>query len=81
MSDTRDPHPAGGRPRADPQRPGRRDRPRGRPDVVGTAGSVAEALAAYDELKPDVVVADLQLQDGTGLDIVRAIRKRATPRA
>ena len=44
-------------------------------DVVGTAGSVAEAIARYDELQPDVVVADLQLQDGTGLDIVRTIRK------
>ncbi len=43
--------------------------------VVGTAGSVAEALTAYDELRPDVVIADLQLQDGTGLDIVRTIRK------
>lgn len=45
-------------------------------EVVGQAGSVAEALAAYDALSPDVVVADLQLQDGTGLDIVRSIRKR-----
>ncbi|MEO9324729.1 response regulator transcription factor [Nocardioides sp. C4-1] len=44
-------------------------------DVVGTAGSVTEAIKAYEELKPDVVVADLQLQDGTGLDIVRTIRK------
>ncbi len=44
-------------------------------DVIATAGSVAEALSAYAQLKPDVVVADLQLQDGTGLDIVRTIRK------
>lgn len=46
-------------------------------DVVGTAGSVAEAVARYQELAPDVVVADLQLQDGTGLDIVRTIRKQS----
>jgi DNA-binding NarL/FixJ family response regulator len=44
-------------------------------EVVGQAGTVADALTAYAELSPDVVVADLQLQDGTGLDIVRAIRK------
>ncbi|WP_370249973.1 response regulator [Nocardioides sp.] len=44
-------------------------------DVVGTAGSVAEALARFAELRPDVVIADLQLQDGTGLDIVRTLRK------
>ena len=43
--------------------------------VVDQAGSVLEALAKYDDLHPDVVVADLQLQDGTGLDIVRSIRK------
>jgi DNA-binding NarL/FixJ family response regulator len=46
--------------------------------VVGLAGSVAEALAAYDDLSPDVVVTDLQLQDGTGLDIVRAIRRTSS---
>ncbi|WP_121252474.1 response regulator transcription factor [Nocardioides ferulae] len=45
--------------------------------VVGTAASVAEALSTYAELQPDVVVADLQLQDGTGLDIVRAIRRES----
>lgn len=44
-------------------------------NVVGTAGSVSEAVAAFGSLAPDVVVADLQLQDGTGLDIVRTIRK------
>ena len=43
--------------------------------IVAQAGSVVEALRKYDELQPDVVVADLQLQDGTGLDIVRSIRK------
>ncbi len=43
-------------------------------NVVGTAGSVSEAVAAFESLAPDVVVADLQLQDGTGLDIVRTIR-------
>jgi DNA-binding NarL/FixJ family response regulator len=45
--------------------------------VVGTAGSVAEAILAYERLQPMVVVADLQLQDGTGLDIVRSIRKKS----
>jgi DNA-binding NarL/FixJ family response regulator len=43
--------------------------------VVGTARTVATALQKYDELRPDVVVTDLQMQDGTGLDIVREVRK------
>lgn len=45
--------------------------------IVGLASSVAEAMTAYDKLGPDVVVADLQLQDGTGLDIVRTIRGKS----
>ena len=44
-------------------------------EVVGTASSVAEAVRSYQRLAPDVVVADLQLQDGTGLDIVRSVRR------
>ncbi|MCA1983955.1 MAG: response regulator [Nocardioides sp.] len=46
-------------------------------DVVAQAGSVAEALATYERISPDVVVVDLQLQDGTGLDILRAIRAKS----
>lgn len=44
-------------------------------DVVATAGSVAEGIAAYREHSPDVVITDLQMQDGTGLDVVRTLRK------
>lgn len=43
--------------------------------VVGLAATVADAIHRFNDLQPHVVVADLQLQDGTGLDIVRAIRK------
>jgi DNA-binding NarL/FixJ family response regulator len=46
-------------------------------EVVGTAGSVEEGIARYRELKPDVVVTDLQMQDGTGLDVVRTLRKES----
>jgi DNA-binding NarL/FixJ family response regulator len=42
--------------------------------VVGQAGTVAEGVAAWRDLAPDVVVTDLQLPDGHGLDVVRAIR-------
>lgn len=43
--------------------------------VVGQAGSVAEGIAAFGTLEPDVVVTDLQLPDGNGLDVVRAVRE------
>jgi DNA-binding NarL/FixJ family response regulator len=42
--------------------------------VVGQAGSVAEGVSAYAEVNPDVVVTDLQLPDGHGLDVVRSVR-------
>ncbi|WP_163506766.1 response regulator [Fodinicola acaciae] len=42
--------------------------------VVAEAGSVAEALSQADETKPDVVIMDLRLPDGSGLDATRKLR-------
>ena len=42
--------------------------------VVGQAGSITEGLRAYSECAPDVVVTDLHLPDGLGLEIVRTVR-------
>jgi DNA-binding NarL/FixJ family response regulator len=42
--------------------------------VIGQAGSVEEGIAAWQELQPNVVVTDLQMPGGSGLDVVRAIR-------
>ena len=44
-------------------------------DVAGQASSVAEGLALAEELAPDVVITDVRLPDGSGLDVVRALRK------
>ncbi|CAN5129689.1 response regulator transcription factor [soil metagenome] len=43
--------------------------------VVAQAGTVTEAVDAWTEFQPKVVIADLQLKDGTGLDIVRDVRR------
>jgi DNA-binding NarL/FixJ family response regulator len=43
--------------------------------VAGEAGSVAEAAALTASVKPDVVVTDVRLPDGTGLDLVRKLRE------
>lgn len=46
-------------------------------DVIATAGSVSEGIERYHEVSPDVVITDLQMQDGTGLDVVRTLRKES----
>jgi len=42
-------------------------------EVVGQAGSVKEAIALIGSLKPEVVLMDFGLPDGTGVDATRAI--------
>jgi DNA-binding NarL/FixJ family response regulator len=42
--------------------------------VAGQAASVAEAEDLAGRLSPDVVVTDVRLPDGTGLDLVRTLR-------
>ena len=45
--------------------------------VAASAGTVAQALALLDEADPpDVLLTDLQLPDGSGLDIIREVRRR-----
>ena len=42
--------------------------------VVGEAQTVTEALRLARELRPDVVVLDIEMPDGTGVDIARVLR-------
>lgn len=44
--------------------------------VVGEAGSVAEAISESFRLKPDIVLLDIRLPDGTGFDACRKILER-----
>jgi two-component system response regulator DevR len=44
--------------------------------VAGEAGSVAEALARVPAVRPDVVVLDMRLPDGSGADLCRSLRRR-----
>ena len=43
--------------------------------VVGHAGTVAESVGLAAELKPDLVLIDFRLTDGTGADAATAIRQ------
>jgi two-component system, NarL family, response regulator DevR len=44
--------------------------------VVGEAGTAGEALAYLEPAAPDVVVVDLRLPDGDGVELCREIRSR-----
>ena len=43
-------------------------------EVVGEAGTVQEAISLANELLPDVVVLDMRLPDGRGVDACRQIK-------
>ena len=44
--------------------------------VVAEAGSVKEAIAEADRTRPDVIVMDVRLVDGSGIEATREIRAR-----
>ncbi|MEV0293782.1 response regulator transcription factor [Nocardia sp. NPDC050710] len=45
-------------------------------EVVGEAGTVAHALARIPALRPDVVVLDVRLPDGNGIELCRELLSR-----
>jgi DNA-binding NarL/FixJ family response regulator len=44
-------------------------------DVVGQAGTVAESISEAQRLRPDVIVMDVRLPDGSGIEACREIRE------
>lgn len=45
--------------------------------VVATFATVAECIEGVEPSRPDVIVADYQLPDGTGIDVARIVRSIA----
>ena len=45
-------------------------------EVVGEAGTVAEALARIPPTRPDVAILDVRLPDGSGVEVCREIRSQ-----
>ena len=44
-------------------------------EVVAEAGTVADAIRRAELVRPDVVLVDLQLPDGTGIDVMKKLRE------
>lgn len=44
--------------------------------VVGQAGTVAESIVEAERTRPDIVVMDVRLPDGSGIEACREIRER-----
>jgi two-component system nitrate/nitrite response regulator NarP len=49
-------------------------------ELTAKAGTGAEALQAIEEQDPDIVVLDIQMPEGTGLDVLREIRSSGDDR-
>src|SRR5450759_1713609 len=45
-------------------------------DVVGSADEVAVAIAEIESLRPDAVIVDIQIVNGSGLDVLSQVRER-----
>ena len=46
----------------------------GKVEVIGVGASEGAVIESIRQLKPDVVVLDLQLESGSGTNVVRAVR-------
>jgi DNA-binding NarL/FixJ family response regulator len=44
-------------------------------EVVGQSGNALDAVLSIQETNPDVVILDLQMPGGSGLDVLKAIRR------
>ncbi|MBN1829043.1 MAG: response regulator transcription factor [Deltaproteobacteria bacterium] len=44
-------------------------------EIIGRADNASDASSAIGELKPDIVILDIRLKKGTGIDVLKKIKK------
>ena len=44
-------------------------------EIVGQAGTVVGAISAIRKFQPDVVILDIRMPDGSGIDVLRTIKQ------
>jgi DNA-binding NarL/FixJ family response regulator len=50
-------------------------------EIVGEAGTAADAINALRQFKPDAMTLDLRLPDGNGLNVLRMVKREGLPTA
>jgi DNA-binding NarL/FixJ family response regulator len=45
-------------------------------EVIGQAGRASEAAQLIEQLRPDLVVIDISLEDGSGIELIKQIKSR-----
>ena len=48
-------------------------------EVVGQAENSTQAIEFIPQLKPDAVILDFRMPDGSGIDVLRSIKKESQP--
>ena len=49
-------------------------------EIVGQAENVAESISAIEELKPDVIILDIRMPGGSGIDVLQHVKQdKVTP--
>jgi two-component system nitrate/nitrite response regulator NarL len=48
-------------------------------EIVGMAGTGEQALSEIERLRPDILLLDLQMPGGNGMEVLRRVRARKTP--
>lgn len=48
-------------------------------EIVGMAGSGEATLSAVEELQPDILLLDIQMPGGSGIDVLRRLRAAKSP--